>query len=78
MTSETPLLQRTLLIIGALRHARYWRNNSGKAWVGKAVRLKPGQVIRAGAGDVLVRGARMIQMAPTGAPDVYGVRSFIV
>lgn len=73
--SETAILQKILIGIGAIKGFRFWRNNAGMAWAGKAIRLKPGQRITAEAGDVLLKNGHPIKLATAGASDILGIQA---
>jgi len=71
--SETNIVQRTLIKIGALPFGRFWRNNAGLAWAGVPIRLKPGQVFTAAPGDVLLKNGHPVKLGPAGIADIMGV-----
>lgn len=70
--SETGIVKETLLRLSRLP-MRVWRNNTGQAWMGRAVTLSPGQRITAQAGDVLIRGARPVRFGLPGSGDILGL-----
>lgn len=70
--TETSIVQKTLLALQRLP-LRVWRNNTGQAWMGKAMPLKAGQVITARHGDVLIRGAHPVRFGLPGSSDVLGL-----
>ena len=71
--SESVILQKILLGIGALNGFRFWRNNSGLAWGGRPIHLKPGQRYVAEHGDLLLKNGHPIKLAQPGAADIIGI-----
>ena len=65
---ETIIVAEILAEFGALPDLRLWRNETAGAWVGKVVG-------RTKAGDLVLRGARMIQAGLcVGSPDLIGLQ----
>lgn len=73
--SETAILKRTMLALARIPSIRFWRNNSGQAWMGRAIQLTAGQRVVAQAGDVLIKGARPVRFGLTGSADIIGMAS---
>lgn len=71
--TETNIVQRTLIKIGALPFGRFWRNNAGLAWAGVPIRLKAGQVFKAAPGDLLLKNGHPVKLGPAGIADIMGV-----
>ena len=66
---ETIIVAEILAEFGALEDLRLWRNETAGAWVGKVVG-------RTQAGDLVLRGARMIQAGLcVGSADLIGLQS---
>lgn len=63
---ESSVQKRILASLGGLKHVRLWRNNVGKAWMGKAVKL--------GAGAMRITSPRMVRfgLCP-GSSDLIGI-----
>lgn len=73
--TETTILKRTLLAVGRLAHVRAWRNNTGQAWMGRAIRIAKAGKIIVNPGDVVIRDARPVQFGLKGSGDIIGLRA---
>lgn len=71
--SETAILKRTMLALARIPSIRFWRNNTGQAWMGRAIQLTAGQKFTAQHGDVLIRGARPVRFGLNGSADIIGM-----
>ena len=76
--TETALLKRTLLALGRISAARLWRNNTGQAWMGHAVRVARAGLIDVRPGDVVIRQARPVQFGLPGSGDIHGLRTITI
>lgn len=76
--TESSILKKTLIKIGAHVKARFARLNAGKAWAGKAIKLRAGQQITAQHGDVLIKHAYPIRLGPSGMADIMGIAAITI
>lgn len=68
-----PTNQVKEILLAAPRYAaRLFRRNVGMAWVGDALRISAGGMIRVEAGDVVIRQARPFNAGVKGQYDTYG------
>jgi len=78
LRNETSILKTCLLSLGRFVNLRVWRNNTGSAWMGKAIRLKAGQTFKAAEGDMLIKGARPVKFGLPGSGDIVGVKEIFI
>ena len=72
LRSEHAIQSDTLVRLSGMDDALVFRNNTGQAWQGQRVRLKPGQNYRFEQGMVVLREARPITFGLEGSGDVLG------
>lgn len=79
MDKSTGHWKRILLAVHRVTGVRLFRNNTGQGWVGKARKMKPGQVYRAEGGEVLILNARPLHAGLIkGAGDGIGWRTITI
>lgn len=71
--SEKAILNDTLVALSAMPETLVWRNNSGSAWQGQRIDVRPGQAIRMEPGMVILREARPVTFGLPGSSDIIGV-----
>lgn len=71
MSAETPLMKE-LQIEASRMGARLFRQNVGRAWVGKAETVKRPKQVMVGPGDVVIRNARAFHAGIAGMSDLGG------
>lgn len=77
--SEKAILNDTLVSVTAVPETIAWRNNTGQAWAGQRVRLRPGskivvdgQTYVANANTVLILNAQPVTFGLPGSGDILG------
>lgn len=70
--SEKAILNATLVQVSALPETIVWRNNTGTAWQGDRLRLRPGQWIEVQPDMVVLANARPITFGLSGSGDILG------
>lgn len=71
--SEKAILNDTLVALSAMPETMVWRNNSGSAWQGQRIEVRPGQMLRMEPGMVILREARPVTFGLPGSSDIIGV-----
>lgn len=79
--TETDILKRIMLTVGALPQVRIWRNNSGQAWSGAEIIHLPvrtrflinGKSFLTETGDILIRQAHPVNFGLKGSGDLLGI-----
>lgn len=71
--SEKAILNETLVAVSALPETLIIRNNTGMAWQGRRLNLRPGETVRVTADMVILTNARPIHFGVEGSADGIGV-----
>lgn len=72
LRSEHAIQNDALVCVSAIPDSLFYRNNTGSAWQGQRVRLKPGQMYRYEQGMVVLREGRPISFGLDGSGDLMG------
>ena len=76
---ESAIWKGTMLAVHKIKGVRLFRNNVGQGWVGRQVRLKPGQIYTAEGGEVVLKHARPLNAGLVkGSADGIGWRTITI
>jgi hypothetical protein len=76
VATEQHIQQEIRLKFGAHPDVRVFRNNTGQAWAGRAMRISSYQTVNVGPGDVVIRNARPFHAGlAIGSSDLIGFRA---
>lgn len=70
--SEKAILNDTLVKVSALPETIIWRNNTGTAWAGRRVNVRPGQTLVVKPGMTIIMDAQPISFGLPGSGDAMG------
>lgn len=71
--SEKAVQSDILLDMSSWDNTFVWRNNTGMAWQGEQLKVKPGSTITMEPGMVILRKARPVKFGLEGSADIIGV-----
>lgn len=76
---ESEIWKQCLLVVSKIPGLRIFRNNVGQGWIGKTVRLKPGQRVVANGGELLIVNPRPLHAGLfVGSGDGIGWRTVTI